>query len=154
MIRNKTTHVCVMSSRTSYERHWYNDPTAVAQNAICIAAFTAFRSDHASFHLTHVRTHMRERGYASLLVDAVKFILGPGVTMIAESPACQTRRAVAFWLKRGFYADPSIYSCQLPQEGAPVPPRSTKITFTYSSSMDVDDQKRHMAKVFKKHGLE
>ena len=44
---------------------------------MCIAAFIDFRRDRANIHLVHVRAHLRKRGFASIMVSAVKEKLGP-----------------------------------------------------------------------------
>ena len=53
------------------------DAATVGENAVCIAAFIDFRRDRANIHLVHVRAHLRKRGFASIMVSAVKEKLGP-----------------------------------------------------------------------------
>ena len=130
------------------------DAATVGENAVCIAAFIDFRRDRANIHLVHVRAHLRKRGFASIMVSAVKEKLGPRATLTAESPASQTHHAVVFWLKQGFYADPGIMSCELPSDAdGPTPACSTMLTFTFSHDMSKAQHARHVASVFSKHGI-
>ena len=150
----KTTHVCLMVTMGWYKHHAARDAATVGENAVCITAFTDFRRDRANVHLVHVRSDLRGRGFAAVMVSAVKEKLGPRATLTAESPASQTHHAVAFWLKQGFYADPSVLTCELPSDAdRPTPARSTMLTFTFSHDMSKAQHARHVASVFSKHGI-
>ena len=59
-----TTHICVLATKHQYDREPSSDPSAVGRFAVGVAAFTSWRDRFASFQFTHVRTHMRNRGFA------------------------------------------------------------------------------------------
>ena len=148
-----TNHVCVLVTRWQYDREPSRDPSVVGAFAAGIAAFGSWRDTFASFLLTHIRTHMRERGFASILVEAIKELL-PRADLHAQSPACRTRIAVKFWLRHGFFVDPSVFRCELPEVGGAVGGAASQLNFHYSPLTQSELHAEHVARVCAKHGLE